>query len=52
MVPPVVGLVKFTAAVAVLLHTTWLATGSTIAVGLTVMVKVVGVPTQLVPPLV
>ena len=34
------------------LHTTWLATGSTIAVGFTVYVKVAGVPAQVVPALV
>ena len=36
IVPPVVGLVKFTAVVGELLHTSWLATVFTIAVGLTV----------------
>ena len=50
IVPPVVGLVKFTAAVAVLLHTTWLVTAVTVAVGFTVMVKLVGVPLQVTPP--
>jgi hypothetical protein len=46
IVPPVVGLLKLTAAVAVLLHTTWLVIGFTNGVGLTVMVKVIGVPGQ------
>jgi len=44
IVPPVVGLVKFTAAVAVLLHTTWLAGWFTTGVGLTVIVKLIGCP--------
>ena len=52
IVPPVVGLLKVTAVVDAPLHTTWLATAVTVAVGLTVMVNVIGVPTQLVPPLV
>ena len=51
-VPPVVGLLKFILAVAELLHTVWLATVFTTGVGLTVMVKLVAVPTQVVPPLV
>ncbi len=46
------GLVKFTAVVGAPLHTTWLATGSTVAVGFTVYVKVAGVPAQVVPALV
>ena len=50
-VPPVVGLLKFTAAVGAPLHTTWLATGFTIGIGFTVMVNVTGKLTQLVPPL-
>jgi hypothetical protein len=41
-----VGLEKFTAAVAVLLHTTWLATGFTTGVGFTVIVKVIVGPGQ------
>src|SRR5512136_251126 len=49
IVPPVVGLVKFTAAVGEPLHTVWLATTSTVAVGFTVMVKVIGVPVQVMP---
>lgn len=52
IVPPVVGLVKFTAVVGEPLHTTWLATGFTIGVGFTVIVKFIGALTQLVPPLV
>ena len=46
IVPPVVGLVKFTAVVAVLLHTTWLATALTIGVGFTVIVKLTLGPGQ------
>ena len=38
--------------VPVLLHTTWLAIAFTVIVGFTVMVNVVGVPTQLTPALV
>lgn len=49
-VGPVVGLVKLIAAVGEPLHTTWLATGLTIGVGLTMIVKVIGVPTQPVGP--
>ena len=52
MVPPVVGLLNVTAVVDVLLHTTWLATAFIVAVGFTVMVKVIGVPLQVTPPLV
>jgi len=52
IVPPVVGLVKFTAVVGALLHTTWLATAVTVAVGFTVMVNVLGVPTQVTAPFV
>ena len=44
--------VKFTALVDALFHTTWLDTGLTVEVGLTVIVNVVGVPAQVVPPLV
>ena len=47
-VGPVVGLIKLITAVGCPLHNTWLATGFTIGVGFTVMVKVTGVPTQ--PP--
>ena len=42
--PPVLGLLKFTAAVRVLLHTTWLATAFIVGVGFTVIVKLLGVP--------
>ena len=52
IVPPVVGLVNVTAVVGALLHTTWLATAVTVAVGLTVIVNVEGVPTQVTAPLV
>lgn len=52
MIPPVVGEVKLILAVGELLHTTWLATGSTTGVGLTVMVKLMDGPTQLTPALV
>lgn len=43
-------MVKFTAAVDELLHTVWLATALTTGVGFTVMVKVIGAPTQVVTP--
>ena len=49
-VGPVVGLVKLIAAVGEPLHTTWLATAFTTGVGLTMIVKVIGVPTQPVGP--
>ena len=52
IVPPVVGLLNVTAAVGALLHTTWFATVFTVAKGFTVMVKLNGIPTQVVPPLV
>ena len=48
MVPGTV-VVKLTAAVGVLLHTTWLAGWFTWPVGLTVIVNVIGVPTQETP---
>jgi hypothetical protein len=48
----IVGLVNVTAVVGEALHTTWLATAVTVAVGFTVYVYVRGVPTQLTPPLV
>ena len=51
-VAPVVGLVKLTGAVDAPLHTVWLVTGLTIGLGLTVIVNVIGVPLQVVPPLV
>ena len=50
-VGPVVGLVKFTGAVGAPLHTIWFATGFTIGVGFTVIVKLTGKLTQLIPPL-
>ena len=46
MVPPVVGLLKTIAAVDEPLHKTWLATAFTVAIGLTVMVNVIGAPVQ------
>ena len=46
---PLLGLVNAMAADGEPLHNTWLATAFTVAVGLTVMVNVVGVPTQLTP---
>ena len=46
MVPPVVGLLKTIAAVDALLHNTWFATACTVAIGLTVIVKVIGAPVQ------
>ena len=52
MVPPVVGLVKFTGAVISPLHTIWLGTGSTVANGFTSTVAVVVGPVHVVPPLV
>ena len=52
IVPPSVGLLKFTAVELAPLHNTWLATALIVAVGLTVIVKLVGVPTQVTPALV
>ena len=49
-VGPVVGLLKLIAAVGVPLQTTWPATGFTIGVGFTVIVNVIGVPTQPLGP--
>ena len=49
---PLLGLLKLIAVVLVPLHNTWLATAFTVAVGLTVIVKVIGVPTQLTAALV
>ena len=46
-VGPVVGLVKLTVAVVDPLHNTWPATGFTIGVGFTVMVKLTGKPGQI-----
>lgn len=48
---PATGPVKFTVKVAPA-HTLWSATGVTDGIGLTVIVKVLGVPVQLTPPLV
>ena len=50
--PPLTGVVKLILAVGLLLHTTWFGTGLTSGGGLTVMVNVIGVPTQLTAPLV
>jgi hypothetical protein len=47
-----VGLLKFTWVAGALLHITWLGTAVTVAVGFTVIVKLAGVPVQVVPPLV
>lgn len=52
IVPPVVGLLKVTAVVGAPLHTTWLATGLTVAKGFTSTVAVVVGPVQVTPPLV
>ena len=49
MLPPVVGLLKTMAAVDEPLHNTWLATELTVAIGLTVIVNVIGVPVQPFP---
>lgn len=49
-VGPVVGLVKLIGAVGLPLHNTWPATGFTTGVGFTVIVNVIGVPTQPVGP--
>jgi hypothetical protein len=49
IVPPVVGLLNVTAATDAPLHTVWLATAFTVAVGFTVIVKVIGVPVQVTP---
>ena len=49
---PATGPVMVTAAVAVPLQTVWLAMAFTDGVGFTVMVKLIGVPVQVVPPLV
>lgn len=49
---PATGPAMVTAAVAVPLHTVWLAMAFTDGVGLTVIVNVIGVPVQVVPPLV
>ena len=52
IVPPVVGLLKLTAVDVAPLHNTWFATALIVALGLTVIVKLVGVPTQVTPALV
>jgi hypothetical protein len=52
IVPPVAVDPKDTAVVASPLHSTWLDTAFTVAVGLTVIVKLVGGPVQDTPPLV
>lgn len=49
---PGTGPVKLIAAVAALLQTAWLVGWSIVGAGLTVIVKVTGVPTQATPPLV
>ena len=49
---PDTGLLNTIGAVAVFAHSVWLATGFTVAVGFTVMVNVLDVPTQLTPALV
>ena len=43
---------KFTAVVLAPLQSTWFATEATVGVGLTVIVKLIDVPVQLMPPLV
>jgi hypothetical protein len=48
--PPLAVLAKFTAAVVAPLHTTWLPTALTAAVGFTVIVKVLETPVQLTVP--
>ena len=49
--PPVVGVLKFTAAVLALLQMVWFDTVFTRGEGVTVIVNVVAVPVQVVPPL-
>ena len=49
---PATAPVNVIAAVLVLLHTVWLATAATVGVGLTVIVKLIGVPVHVTPPLV
>lgn len=49
---PATAPVKFIAVVVDPLHNDWLGTAFTVGVGFTVMVKVVGVPLQVTPPLV
>jgi hypothetical protein len=52
IVPPVVGLENVTPVVGAPLHTTWLATAVTVAVGFTVIVNVLDVPAHVTPALV
>ena len=52
IVPPVVGELNVIAAVLPPLHTTWLDTALTVAVGFTIIVKLRGVPLQVMLPLV
>ena len=52
IVPPVVGLAKVTAVLAVAVQSTMLATAVTVAVGFTVITKMDAVPLQVTPPLV
>ena len=47
--PPLFGLVNVIAVEAAPLHNTWFATAFTVAVGLTVMVNVIGKPEQVIP---
>ena len=49
---PATAPLKVTAVVLAPLQSTWLATASTVGVGFTVMVKVIGVPVQVTPALV
>ena len=49
-VVPTVGLTKFTAVVSDPLHMVWFATAFTVGIGFTVIVNVVGVPTQALTP--
>jgi hypothetical protein len=51
-VVPATAPVKVTAVVLAPAHSVWLATAPTVGVGFTVMVNVIGVPVQVVPPLV
>ena len=50
--PPPAGVVKLILAVGLLWHTVWLGTGLMIGGGFTVIVKVIGVPLHVTPPLV
>ena len=52
IIPPLTGVVKITVGVKVLLQTTMLAGWFINGGGFTVMVKVMGVPVQVTPPLV